>query len=448
MADTGEALQLAAVDMALSLSDCAALAHLMRAASTASVREAGCKALAAFALAHIDGGDDAAVASHAICDAVGALVSALRAQPASTRVLLAGLDALAWWCTSMKASNFAGGAGAVDAVTAAMRVDTMDALLQQHGCNALGALFAHTPNLRLADAQAIGVVLTAMRAHPSCSAVQLGACCTILHVTAACDTSRRDAAVAQGAVELVVAVLVGADAHLCAHACKALADLTVFSTEGANRAKRCGAVEAVLRAMRMHSAHADMQNCSCQALANICDEAGACAAATRLGAHTAIIRAMQTFPAYGALQASACCALMIMLPLEPTAQDDAKHASALACVIHALQGHVADAGVQQYACVALGKLIKYQPANNVEAHRMGALLALVTILETHRSCLAVVHPCSYALTCLTWGYYHRCDTPGIADADAAMRAVVAALRAHPAALELQREGCSKNYNEQ
>jgi hypothetical protein len=445
-----EEAQLADVAAALDACDCALLVQLTRTASTDAVREAGCDALADVAKpgsANLPAGSvDTA------SDVVVALVSVLRAEAASEALLEAAFSALYEWCLVVpQARVLAGEAGAVGAVVAAMRVDPTSARLQHAACSALAGLLFNTPgNLRLVqETDAMRAVLTAMQTHASCAAVQFHGCDALSLAVVAdnCDSgaaaANHDAAVALGAIELVAAALVGADARASNIACLALRDLIGLVPGNIARAQRCGSFEAALKAMRAHTLHLDLQTSGCVVLGCMGLESSGFTAAAHLGAHAAIIRAMELFPSDSTLQENGCAALALLLPAVPSPDNDAKHAGAVACVVNALRAHVADADVQRRACKALHRLTEKQPLNNGEAFQLGAFAALAEVLKAHAAHADVVEPCLAAMRSICDGIYSRKNgpagsTPSAAEVCVAIRAAVAAMRAHPEKLNIQR----------
>jgi hypothetical protein len=448
-----EEAQLADVAAALAARDCGRLVQLTRAASTSSVRGAGCDALAHVAEAYDGSPDHAAGLADTTRRVFEALVSVLGAEVANVDVLIAGLDALFSWCMVVpQAGVRAGEAGALDAVVAAMRVDTASARLQRCGCVALAGVLEGSPeNLRLAaEANVVATVVAATQTHLSCATVKKRACSVLRLVAVRTELNgneeNRDAAVALGAIELVTAAIESADAEASDLACSALHNLISMLPERAARAQRCGAFEATVKAMRLHAQHLGMQTSGCTVLGRMGLDASACAAAERLGAHAAIIHALERFPAAHALQACGCSALAYLLPDVSLPDNDAKHAGAVACLVNALRAHLANAEVQLCACEALRRLVKVKhPLDSAEAFRLGGFAALAEVLKTHTADADVVEPCLAALRGICEGINLRkekgpSELPPAADGCDAIRCVVAAMRAHPAVLHNQRHG--------
>ena len=180
MASATEAEQLAAVDEALQQRDYASIARLTRAATTAVVCQAGCRALAV-ALA-----DDHVPTSEETLHATEALVFALRAQPASAGTQQQGCRGLANLCklasaAAPEARAVVGAGGAVEAVVAILpahveRADVLDA-----ACHALVCMTKNCPENcgRAHRAGALDAVLQVMRTHPTHEGVQTS-CCLML----------------------------------------------------------------------------------------------------------------------------------------------------------------------------------------------------------------------------------------------------------------------------
>ena len=448
----GEEAQLAEVAAALAAHDCALLVQLTRAASTAAIRVAGCKALGLVAKTY-DGPGRTICTADTAHDMFEMLASVLGSHTANEDVQAAGLGALNHLCRRvLQAGVFAGEAGAVGAVVAAMRVGTASVRLQKQGCNTLFGLLFKTPgNQRLAaDADAVKAVLTVVRTHASRADVQssafgaLGALVTRDYGGGSAADANRDAAVAHGAIELVAAALVVTDADVSCAACSTLHDLIDEVPENVARAQRCGAFESVLEVMRLHTQDVGVQTNGCAVLTTMALESSLLAAAGGLGAHAAIIHALERFPADCILQEWGCAALAVLLPALPSPDDDARHPGAVACVVNALRAHTG-AGVRRHACECLFRLVLPNlPLNREEALRLGAFAALAEVLETHTAHAAVVEECIAALRSLCELMKPRRYGPSLslpaAEACDAIRCVVAAMRANPAMSDIQRHG--------
>ena len=458
-----EAAQLDAVQAALASDDIAQLVALTRTATSLVVREACCMALSSFAEAHET---DEAVSLDVMRDVFGALVYSLRARPTTRNVLAAGLYACNWWITqkSNQTRVLAGEAGAVGAAVSAMCTDATDEItssapqrgdvlplqLQKLGCRLLDVLLFKTPeNVRLAkDSQTIGAVLTAMRGHHNCKAIQVSACNTLYHATAPirditsqglatavlCHDAKTncDTAVALGAVELMAAKLLDADEDLSLTACQVLVNLSI-TLEGRLRAQRCGAFGSVLEMMSRCATKEYVQGTACMALGEIMGNDGAVAVGARLGACALarIVSTMRRFPDNVPIQNNACSALCrLFRALTP--KDNGMYVDdAMACVIHALQAHKGASTVQVHACMALEKLFDCHPANRAEAWRLGALPALVQVLETHVVSPEVVESCLGALSSLVSSPFPVVLVRGDAvQLNALSHAMVAAMSAH------------------
>ena len=347
---------------------CRRFAWLARTAPDAVVCAAGCCGLAE-SVPRLATSEDV----HA---AVKALLAALRAYPASVCVQRAACCALAHWCDDFpEACALAGAAGAIDAVVAGLQTHVETESVATAACFALGAVFGlSTANRRL---EPVGAVLAAMRKHPSHPEVQ-GEGCYALQRVSAVRGDYCDAAVGLGALELLVASLSHTDVLGIYNGLQALANLVFASSESANRAHRCGAVAAIIKAMHDHQAQAAMQSVGCLALSNMmCECDASVAEAVRLNAPAVIIAALRSYPDNNQLQANACNALAALsnvagLPRQ-TVPDNTWHADAVFCVVRALKTHAADADVQQLACSALTNLTHAQPVNIADARRLGAL---------------------------------------------------------------------------
>jgi hypothetical protein len=444
--------KLAEVAAALLASDCDRLVQLTHATTTDAVRVACCDALADVAEVYECSPDHAAGSAVPERVVVELFVSVLRAEEASQDVLFASLGALHDWCRLVPQTRvLAGEAGAFHAVVAAMHTDTTSVDLQTNGCGALAALMFETPaNWRLAaDADVMTSVLTAVRTHASCAALQTRACEALSHVITGVlrggSAAMANYNAAHGAIELVTAALVSADAKASSAACVALRDLIGPMPMNIARAQRSGAFEAIMKAMRLHTQDLGIQTSGCTLLGRMALESSACAAAERLNAHGAIIHALEQFPADSMLQQYGFFALSRLLAATPFPYNAARHAGAVARVVHALQAHVADADVLLRAFEALRLLVNDRLLNSAEAFRLGADVALAEVLNTNIAHAAVVEPCIAALRCLCTNAALRenmsaGDLPAASQACVAIRAVAAAMHAYPEVLNIQGHG--------
>ena len=180
----------------------------------------------------------------------------------------------------------------------------------------------------------------------------------------------------------------------------------------------------------------------CMALWQMCEKVvDLPATAVRMGVPSVIISALQTFSNSSLVQANACHALAASLLAEPSAADDAQFAGAVSCVLDAFRVHGEDGEVLSGASIALYRLVMRQPVNAAEALQLGTFPLLVKTFEElklrediHQHCVNTV---------LVLVKRARCtEMLPKTEAEAAMRALLTAMRTNPAVAEVQSVACS------
>ena len=177
MASTFEVLQLAAMAVALQQLDIATIAQLTRAAVSAVVCQAGCCALADVLT------DDCCPTSEQPSEqAVTALLSALRAHPATVGVQLEGCRGLGNWCRVSEAARaVAGAGGAFEALESALRAHKEHVDVADIACFALAHLVASSPEFcgKAHRAGTLDALLDVMRTHPTYESLQRRGCLSL-----------------------------------------------------------------------------------------------------------------------------------------------------------------------------------------------------------------------------------------------------------------------------
>ncbi len=241
------------------------------------------------------------------------LVAKLRASSSSA-------DTQGECCTALRSLRLEGeaAADAIDVVVAALRHSVDHAALQNNGCGTLLSLMRDSANNRVsaAAAGAVEAIVAGLHAHPGDAGVQTWGC-TALGNIAACSkhvsVTRRGAA---GAVEVILAALHRhpGDTDVQCYGWMALGHIMEGNAGNATTARAAGAVEAAVAALKRHSAQAFVLGSACFALnalsVNCADRAATAGAA---GAVKAVIAALRAFPDDVRLQCFGCASLIGLL---------------------------------------------------------------------------------------------------------------------------------------
>jgi len=166
----------------------------------------------------------------------------------------------------------AGTAGAIEAVTTAMRAHAGSTSVQEAACMALRTLTINNEGnrTRAGTAGAIEAVAVAMRAHAESAGVQQAACWALIHLIhlIGTDEGNKTRAGTAGAVEAIVAAMRAhaGSAGVQEAAVMALKHLIRSSPENIARAANAGAVEAVMAALHGHAESELMKSYACSIL--------------------------------------------------------------------------------------------------------------------------------------------------------------------------------------
>lgn len=185
--------------------------------------------------------------------------------------------------------------------------------VQAQGCKRLGELGA-TPGVTVAEG-AMEAVVRAMEGHLLCVAVQERGCVALANL----DDATRRAAGAKGGIAAVVRAMeehvsnAGVQEAGCA-SLASLANLGAKAEKGKGENNRTviparGGIEAVIRAMGVHSSSAGVQEQGCAALANLAVSDGNKATISAKGGIGAVIQAMQEHTPSAEVQKHGCKAL-------------------------------------------------------------------------------------------------------------------------------------------
>ncbi len=388
---------------------------------------------------HMDAARDAQLAA---MDAT-ALVAELRALSDAGSRYEEQAQCCAHLCET--AARLAGAAAeaAVRAVVAALSRGAEHAPLVMGGCVALGVLVVAAPaTSATAGADGVAAVLAAMRAHPGDARVQSATCYALSELVARDEINRRTAGAAGGVAAVVAAMARHpADSFVAQRACGALGNLTRRHRQNAADAVHAGAATIALGAMRDFSTDVDVQTAGCHAMCHILDAAG-----TLGGVHAdsaaadAAVAAMRAFASDSALQ-RCCCDVLRCVFFNDRNADAAwvrRGAAVLTAVTVALRTHRHDVGMLTAGCAVIKLLMLNTKACKTAAGIAGTIQAVVAAMRAFPAAATLqVHGCeSLCNTC-----YGMRDNQLAAAAAGGLEVTISAMRSHASNAEVQMAGC-------
>lgn len=347
-----------------------------------SVQQAGLRALAAFA---------AAPAGARVLGAAGAVSLATQAMLRHERhpgVQEEGAHALGNLALDDEAAHQAVAADAVEALVSAVLAHPPELpSVQIHACRALGNLAYHSPEAqeRAAACGALEAIEAAMKANPRSPALLREACRALSSIVHGSPSAQEKAAAAGVVEALVVAVQQGLPQAEPAEAAAvreaALQALSNVSHGVANEARATarGAIEAALLAMRASPEAPRVQEQGARALANLSVSASNQQRAVGAGALEVLIDALRRHGADPAVTEAACSALR-NLSYGPDNKSAMRHVGGVDEVVAALSLHANSPAVAAQAALALANCAA-DPESERRAVLGGAFEALFALLE-------------------------------------------------------------------
>jgi hypothetical protein len=330
--------------------------------------------------------------------ALAAALAALRTHPDSAHVQTAACFALAHF-VGLDDTNrtTAGAAGGVAAVVAAITRHPSDLDVVTRGCFALSGLAQNHPQNASAavDAGAVTAALAAMRAFPANAKVQLAGVSSLGHILYAAGTlggTRADSA----AADAVLAAMHGlaGDCEVQQQGCAVLLRLFKEDRHADAAWVRRGATAVSVLAAALHAHLQDVGDAHKHGLLFV---KTVFAVLTSLmlttqenkraagigGAIKAVVAAMRVFPAAAELQSHGCNVLGNMCYEVPDNQRLAVSAGALEATISAMRTHALDAHLQRAGCFALNTLVEEgAPRIQTRVGELGGVEVLVAALRT------------------------------------------------------------------
>jgi hypothetical protein len=439
------------------------------------------------ALITLRAGDDSAERYAVVLDA---LVAGLRAHaavatvPMSAFILLGYLTTLSGGALGARLTA----AGMPAAVARALRANAADARLQEAGVGALQKLCVTRPQTckELLPSGAAAAAVAACRTHASSTRLQTE-CCKLLVLVRADDVTQLAALGILDAVSAALAAHPG-DSTLIMCCASTLDHACASSAPNRARAVRAGALPALVAAMAARAADRKCVEYAAGALAAVCSklDVHGCAVATAAGVQAAAAKALLHHAGGSAKVSTSCCAVLAgtcttlqqrqlaaaASGFEAAAAALAAHPAAMVVQVYGTNaiGNICSADVQlkerggaagaleavvavlprclartphsaqlaQVATCALSNLTKEVEANSSRAFAAGALPALVAAMAAHVTDAAVVRFGTAALT----NVISDSDKRRLAAGVDAVRALLAIMRAHPAAAPMQQTACA------
>jgi peroxiredoxin family protein len=354
-------------------------------------------------------------------------------------------DEQAQCCTNL---HFLGGArmpngaaaeDAVRAVVAALSRGVQHAMLQVSGCSALVTLVRAAPVTGATTAGAVAAVLATLRAHPDSAGVQSTACSALAELFAH-DSMKCATADITAIISAVVAAMTrhATDEYVAVYGCSTLASLTQWHPQAELTAD---AVSAVLAAMRAFPAVLEVQLKGCFVLGKVQTWLGLGGTRADVAPFDAAISAMWKFPGDKMVQVFGC-AVLVNIFCDDKNADDAwvqRGAAALSAVTGTLLAHKEDVDVLSACCLTITRVMLCTKSNKLAAGISGAIEAVVAAL---RALPAAARLQQRGLEALS----HMCqdvrDNQLKAAAAGGIEATLSALRVHTSDAGVQIAGCS------
>ena len=139
-------------------------------------------------------------------------------------------------------------------------------------------------------------------------------------------------------------------------ACGRLGWLATGDDKNRKKVANLGGIEAILKAMNEHAAHAKVQETACEALDNLSFNDDNAVKIRNLGGIEALLKAMKDHPAEANVQEKACEALKSLIILNDDNKVTIANLGGVQALLKAMKDHPSKANVQEKACMALTSL--------------------------------------------------------------------------------------------
>jgi hypothetical protein len=336
------------------------------------------------------------------------------------------------------------GAAAEDAVRAIVVALTRGveyAGLQYTGCYTLTKVLIAAPAAAGAAGGGVTAVVSALRAHPGEVSVQGAACAALAQLSI--DKTCRATAGAAGCCAAVVAAMTRhpLDSHVLTLGCSALGKLTDGHSQNARAALDAGAVTVVLAAMRTFFADATMQFTCCYALSRIGYALGGFGGVRAEGSAADAAVAVMNAHA-GDLMLQIECLHVLYAAFHGDRNADAewvqRGAAALTAVTAVQHTYATVMDPLSLGCSVLTRLMMCTP-NNTRAAGIGhTIKAVVAALRASPAAAKLQHAGCVALASMC---QHVRDNKLAAVAAGALEVTISAMRTHTSNEDVQMAGC-------
>lgn len=223
---------------------------------------------------------------------------------------------------------------AIDAVCAALEVHGADPQFQLSAFGALSAIAVHIPN----KVAVVNIVLAGLNADPE-------------------------------------------NAQLAEVVCAALKNSALGDDVHRANAAKAGAIDAILSAIRTHSAHPGVLQEAWAAVKNLAVNADNQGLFAQAGALQEVLATMRNLPRVAAVQEQAVWAIRI-LAFRPENNREVAGAGGVQAVIDAMRMHVSHAGVQETCCGCL-RTLAVLPDSKLEMIEKGVFVRVVAACRAH-----------------------------------------------------------------
>eukprot|EP00746_Dinoflagellata_sp_MGD_P018405 gnl/MRDRNA2_/MRDRNA2_142660_c0_seq1.p1 gnl/MRDRNA2_/MRDRNA2_142660_c0~~gnl/MRDRNA2_/MRDRNA2_142660_c0_seq1.p1 ORF type:complete len:582 (-),score=107.99 gnl/MRDRNA2_/MRDRNA2_142660_c0_seq1:122-1867(-) len=258
---------------------------------------------------------------------------------------------------------------------------------------------------KLFDLDGLPRVLETMRRHLHSPDVQ-GAGCTVLSEVASNDAYLRDLMQKKGAIQTVLKAMqlnLG-NAWQQETGCDFL---TVIGTTdaGVTVITEAGGVDAVIVAMRVHSAYDGALRAACNVLHNIARHGtDKKAIVVDDGGVVIIVKAMRAHLSSSSLIAAACGALGALAWKNAESKNAVAKAGGIEAIVSGIKMQKSSPDVQENACKALRSIMGNSTEHRNRIARAGGIEAVVAGVAEHKKCVAVAREGSLLLQSLAAGH--------------------------------------------
>ncbi|EGD79779.1 hypothetical protein PTSG_10764 [Salpingoeca rosetta] len=280
-------------------------------------------------------------------------------------------------------------------------------------------------------------IVQLMQAFPASADVQRFAC-KVLEGQAMDGEPKRVEAVASGAIDAIIKAMKmhSSNGSVQKNGCGALQNLAVNDDNAVAIASK-GGIDVVVAAMKMHNSNGSVQKNGCGALQNLAVNDDNDVAIASKGGIDAVIAAMKLHNSNGGVQEQGCGALWSL-----AMNDDNRVVIGLKggidAVIAAMKTHSSNGGVQENGCAALRNLAMNDD-NKAAIGLNGGIDAVIAAMNSHTSNVGVQEQGCAALGNLA---YNNDDNKAAVGLNGGIDAVIAAMKNYTNKGDVQESGCN------